>query len=588
MGKFSAQRTCPALLILVTFIVFLPALYSGYIYDDYRFIVDNPSMNESIDLKAVFLDPGTMDNQRVHDIYRPLRTLAFAIERRIGGQGPLLHHIVGILMHLINTCLVFRFITIILKPSCKENSAWFPALLGAALFALHPVQVESVAWISSRGDQLVVFFVMLCLINTLAGKSRHTALKASLTGLLCLLACLSKESGAITSAFIVLAGLCLKNRRNGGLLLHAAFALGTTILYLLLRSHVLGGLNDQIPHHGANVWSNCLYALFGLFYQVSLLFRPWFSNIDYQDGFFDSYSIVAITLLGLLYVVLVFLGMSSARKHPVACFAVLFTVLAQLPTSSIVFTLKSLVNDRYLYLPLVGVSLLSAAVMKNQLSKHGQAWSGRASKAVFAVFLVLLGCFSFSRCLDWRDGAHLWAATLETHSGSVKARLGLSNALYKQGKHKSALEKAIEGKNLSRPGSALKVNTRLAAARALIGLGRIKDAIQHLRIALKNIGTEGSKPVPVPQSRVLEICKSLWGFEMETGNYNGALDAACVLMNHEGKNAENLYLAGLALRSMGMIAEAVKTLEMGAEMEHCPPELHLVLEELRAGVYEQQ
>ncbi|MFH2000437.1 MAG: hypothetical protein ABIK28_12195, partial [Planctomycetota bacterium] len=152
------------MLLLATAATFSPSLTGTYVYDDLRFIEHNPFMEAPIDPVAPFIDPGTMESRPVRDIYRPLRTLVFRIEHALGNGRPQFHHLMGLVFHLINTMLVFllaKRVRLVSPGSARSDAA---ALLGAGVFALHPLQTETVAWISSRGDQLVVLFLLSTLI----------------------------------------------------------------------------------------------------------------------------------------------------------------------------------------------------------------------------------------------------------------------------------------------------------------------------------------------------------------------------------------------------------------------------------------
>ena len=81
------------LLLAIVLAAFTPSLFNEYVYDDYRFIEHNPFMDGPLDLAAVFLDHGTMEREPNRDIYRPLRTLCFYLEHRLGGGSPFLHHL---------------------------------------------------------------------------------------------------------------------------------------------------------------------------------------------------------------------------------------------------------------------------------------------------------------------------------------------------------------------------------------------------------------------------------------------------------------------------------------------------------------
>ncbi len=555
------------LLLLACAAAFAPALAGGYVYDDFRFIADNPFMEAPAPVTAVFTDPETMEDRPTRDIYRPLRTLLFQFEHRLGKGSPRVHHLAGILFHLVNTALAFLLIRTIVG---RNEPA---ALVGAGLFALHPVQVESVAWITSRGDQLVALFVLLALLNAL--RPGGGWFRQALAPALAFLACLSKESGAITGGLILLAALLTAPQRRRTLILHGVLALAAVVPYLYLRGQVLGGLSGQVAPHGGSTLTNVLYACFGLAYLTSLIFRPWFSNVDY-DGLFDRLPLPAVAAVGLAYLVLLFGAVFFYRRKPVPIFAVLFFVMALLPTSSLLFPLRSLVNDRYLYLAMAGAGLFLAWSAQG-LTNRWTAWKGRILTA-FAVLLGVLGFLTGIRCMDWKNQETLWAATLETNEGSVKARLSLAFVRFDRGDIDGALSLTEDAIAHARPGSWLSADAFHLAAKVLTRKGDRERAAEVLRSGLAQADAGGNGRLF--RHRIQEMAQNLWYFDFKAGRYEKALEDTVILLKYEGETQVNLYLKGHTLRFLGRGDEAEAVLRKGADMEGDCPEIHQALFEL--------
>lgn len=547
-------------LLLLTAAAYLPCLTGAFVYDDLRFIEHNPFMDGPFDGIRIFTDPGTMEALPTHDIYRPVRTLFFYAERYFGCGGTLLHHLVGLLIHLLNTWLVYRLILLIV-PDPR------PALMGAGLFALHPVQAESVAWISSRADQLVACFVLLTLIQVLRSRNRRYVL----TFLLTALACLSKESGVITGGFLLLAWLCFEAWRNRTVALHAVVSLGTAALYLVARAQVLSGLEGQVPLYGQGRVENFFTGLYSLGCQTTLLFTPWRMSVDYPGTYFDTLPlrvwIIGSVFLAVTLAVLLLLWKLRYRK---ALFGFLFTLVALLPTSSLVFPLRSLINDRYLYLAMAGVGTLAAAGLS--------PWPARRIRSAGIGLLLLLAVFTGLRCLEWRDGERLWRSTLSVHPDSVKARIGLSRFLFNDGQIGEALEQAQEAVAMTAPGSSMNADARLLAAQSLNRMGRPDAAAEQLRLALSEADTLGN--AHTFSHRLKTMSENLWSLEMKAGRYEAALSAAQIQVKYAGETAIGLVLQAQARRRMGGVKEAEAVLRRAAALDGDCAEVHLELAEL--------
>jgi tetratricopeptide (TPR) repeat protein len=136
-------------LVFVTLLAFLPALRAGFIWDDDIYVTENPLLTASNGLRRIWF---SLDSPSQ---YFPLTYTTFYLERRVWGLNPAGYHAVNLLLHAANALLVWRLLARLRLPG-----AW----LGAALFALHPVQVESVAWITERKNVLMGFFFLLSLL----------------------------------------------------------------------------------------------------------------------------------------------------------------------------------------------------------------------------------------------------------------------------------------------------------------------------------------------------------------------------------------------------------------------------------------
>ena len=137
------------MLVLLIFLAYYPALRGGFIWDDDAYVTENPLLTAPDGLKRIWF---SLDSPSQ---YFPLTYTTFRLERSFWGLNPAGYHLVNILLHAVNALLVWRLLRRLSVPG-----AW----LAAALFALHPVQVESVAWITERKNVLSLFFFLLALL----------------------------------------------------------------------------------------------------------------------------------------------------------------------------------------------------------------------------------------------------------------------------------------------------------------------------------------------------------------------------------------------------------------------------------------
>ena len=140
--------------LAITFVLFLPALQNGFTnWDDVLYVTSNPLL-KSLDadgLKAIFTTP-------VVSNYHPLTILSLALNYQFAELSPMSYHLTSVLLHVINTGLVFWFIWLL-----SSGNRWVSAIV-ALLFGIHPMHVESVAWISERKDLLYTLFYVAAMI----------------------------------------------------------------------------------------------------------------------------------------------------------------------------------------------------------------------------------------------------------------------------------------------------------------------------------------------------------------------------------------------------------------------------------------
>lgn len=143
-------------LLLVAFVVYSPSLSGDFVIDDIPFIRENPYIHDISNITRYFTKgvwENSVDEVNNEPLYRPMNLVPMLLNHAIWGNNPFGYHLFLLLLHLANTGLVYALIRKVVKGSAMA------AMIGAALFALHPARVESVAWISGGIDPLVAFFL---------------------------------------------------------------------------------------------------------------------------------------------------------------------------------------------------------------------------------------------------------------------------------------------------------------------------------------------------------------------------------------------------------------------------------------------
>ncbi|MBM4015741.1 MAG: hypothetical protein FJ293_12365 [Planctomycetes bacterium] len=426
---------------LLALLPHLRGLANGFVYDDFRFIAENPGVATLAAPADLLFDPARTAQPVDPDIWRPLRTAGFALQHALGGGAPWLFHA---------TSLALFALLVRLVAALWRRVAGFPAGVAAAaalLFGVHPIAVESVAWASSQGDLLAGCGVVAALLTA---RRRPLACLA-----LALLALLGKESALPLAA--ALAALWWRDRRaatagapdgpgatgrvDGRLAIAAALlTLGWLVLrqQLLARSFDLSG--DGLAQRSAPLFERLAESLRTLLFALRLMAWPWPLSIDHDAAtyrpaaFFSSGGLLLATAALAAAALVALLARDRercARLLPPLAFAALF----HLPTAGLLVALKSPTAERFLLLPLAGVVAAATWLAARAIDRRPDGAPPRPRLAAGLLLLVALplAAAAFVRTGQFRDDATLWRAELAHHPTSRQALLGLLHAASLQG-----------------------------------------------------------------------------------------------------------------------------------------------------------
>jgi Flp pilus assembly protein TadD len=501
-----------ALIVLVTIVAYLPAIRGGFIWDDDKYLTDNPTMRSVEGLREIWLNPDATVQ------YYPLTFTVFWIEHQLWGLNPLGYHVVNVLLHAVNAVLFW-----ILLKRLNVPGAWW----AAAVFALHPVHVMSVAWITELKNVLSGVFFLLALLAYLRFSDSGQKSSYGLALGLYVAALLSKTATSILPVAIVLILWWKRGRVErkylAPILPFLALAIGFGAFTLWLEKFEKGAFGwefavpfpERLLVAGRSFW----FCLGKLVWPVRLTFiyPRWEMNPANVDSYLFLFGAVAV-LVALWWM------RSRIGRAPFAALLYFALAFPSLVLVQVLYMMRySFVSDHWQYLGSLGVIALVVGALVLWVERSGEA-ARRMAPVVGVVVLTFLGGLTWRQGYIYRDVETLWRDTLAKNPKAVMAHNNLGNLLMLQGNAAEAVEHYEQALRYQPDFAEAHYNLGFALAHA----GQTEAAIQEFERALR-------------------------------------------LKPDEAKTHYNL---GAALMRMGRLAEAINQFESAVRIKPGYPEAH--------------
>ena len=451
-----------AAVLIGALLTFASTFTFGWVYDDPPQIPQNPNLEWSrfgfLVTHQLWASVAGMEGR----FYRPLLTFWFLINKSLFGLNPHYFHVTTVLAHVAATALAF----FVARTLLKDAGA---ALFAAAIFAVHPLQVESASWISSVNDSLAA---ALCFASFLTYRKARTAARNpavwwALAGILFFLALLTKEVSILLPGIILVdlvlvylvpadplpvnplplnrssesrsAAQATSSQHSSNSVAIAAIATygAVAVLWLTLRSWALGGtaaISSSLP------WSTTLLSapkvvLFNLYRAV----LPVGLSPHYDFRLIESPgSQFLLTLLALL--ALAALAVLAATRDPRLWVAFAWLIFPMLPTLNLRWMNEDdFIHDRYLYMSMLGVALLAASAYARIRDWIKTKWPAmQLFRPLAACVVVILAFASAIQSEYWATDVTLFARAVDRAPDNEWAQLNYGSALSARGKFAEA------------------------------------------------------------------------------------------------------------------------------------------------------
>ncbi len=546
-GMFAGRGlvlTCAAL-SLVVFLVFSPALRNNFIhYDDADYVTDNPHVKAGLTVAGVAWAFTTGHAANWH----PLTWISHMADCELYGLKPWGHHLTNILLHSLSTVLLFLALR-------RMTGANWRSLIVALVFGLHPLRVESVAWLAERKDVLSTFFWMLTMLAYLRyvreSKARSPKSKVFYgLALLCFACGLMSKPMLVTLPFVLLLldwwplqRICdlqgEKTARPGSIspgraalekLPFLALAMGSSVVTFLVqqRGDVMSVDVSLILRLENAMVSYCRY-LGKLFWPLDLaVFYP--HPLHWPAG--------VIAMCGLILLVISGFAFALRKSRPYFAVGWCWFLGTLVPAIGLVQVGSQSMADRYSYVPTIGIIFIFVWGGFEFLKRVPRA----KSVAVAALSAGIIGCiFLTTRQIGyWQDSETLFRHALAVTTNNPVALLNLGEAVSGRGQAEEALAYYREALRIQ-PGYFEAMNN---IGVQLIKLQRVGEAIPVLKDALK------AQDAPIAHNNLGQALS-------DAGDYDAAIEQfrAALKLRPDYPNAQANW--GLALAGKRQVDEAI-------------------------------
>jgi Flp pilus assembly protein TadD len=556
--KTELSRRGPALIALTlcsfTLIAYWPVQDNEFLlWDDYSYIVENQHVSKDLDLEGVLWAFTSSHSGNWH----PLTWLSHMMDAELFGLNPAGHHWTNLILHISNALLLFYTLR------AMTGSLWRSALT-ATLFSLHPVHVESVAWVSERKDVLSTLFWMLSLLAYL-GYAKRRDLKGYVLALL-FFACGLMSKPIVTLPFVLLLldywplaryrELLEKGKGPLRILLHLCmekipfFVLSgcsSLLTFFVQKESGAVALSSALPLDArlSNAVISYVRYMANMFWPVDLsAFYP-FPTAPWPFYLVGS-ALVLLTALTVMVII---------SRQPYLSVGWFWYVGTLFPVIGLVQVGSQAMADRYTYIPHIGVLIALVWSVSEILCRRP-----RGIPYIFALcglLILLLGVSTHRELGYWKDTASLFSRAIHVTRNNHRAHFLMGEALSRQGRMDEAVRHYSEAVRIA-PGEPLFLN---GLAVAQLTLGRHEEAILLLHEAIRI------------RPGFAEAMANLGSTLRRQGDRDGA-----ILYLRKALQIKSIpeahHLLGLVLSEQGKLEEAISHYRQALDSKPDNPKIH--------------
>lgn len=529
-------------------------------WDDPNYVTENVHVRSGLSARGIVWALTSTEFANWH----PVTWLSHMLDVSLFGLSPWGHHLTSLLLHLANTLLLFFALR-------RLTGARWRSLAVAALFALHPLHVESVAWVSERKDVLSTAFWFAALWAFARYAERPSRARYALVTLLFGLGLMAKPMlVSLPLTLLLLDAWPLRRAGEGKLsqwrplvvekLPWFAMSLAASVMTWLAQRHYGAVVDSQLPSRFAG-------AVLG--YSGYLEKTLWPAGLAAFYPHRPHPPVVEVAVKAGVLLLLTAAAWWARRQRPALLVGWLWYLVTLVPVIGLVRVGQQQMADRYTYVPLVGVFVMLAWAAGDQGTRWSRHAAGRVAVGVAAVVVaVALALGTSVQVQSWRDGVTLWERSLALGGNSPVSQNNLAVALEKAGRIEEAAAHYRE---------AIRLEPRHIRAHFNLGnlrfqQGRYAEAIPPFEQALR-LDPDDEQTRRVLATTHFNIANSLW----RQANRDEAVREYRAAIRYRPEDAGFERALGMVLLEQGRHEEAAAALVRSVELDPTNADTHGVL-----------
>jgi len=566
-------------LVLATFVAYEPVRRNGFInYDDDKYVTENPQVQAGLTRRSVVWAFTTSHMGNWH----PLTWLSHMLDCELFGLNPFWHHLTSLVFHMVNSLMLFWLLR-------RMTGAVWPSAFVAAAFALHPLHVESVAWVAERKDVLSAFFWLLTIWAYLRYVEHRRIARYMPIVVFFSLGLLAKPM-VVTLPFVLLLldywplGRFQQARFGGEEVLQAGCrmsrvcsllvekiplfvlaAISSVITFVVQQSTGAMDLGEGFPIRVRI--SNALVSYIG--YISKVLYPSRLAVLYPHPG--QSLALWRIIVAVLILVCVSGCVVYLARRRRYLAVGWLWYLGALVPVIGLVQVGAQGMADRYTYLPSIGIFIMIAWGAAGICARwrYGKIVLGVAAGVVLAVLVMC----TRKQVGYWESNAAIFGHALAMTENNFIMHSSYGGMLFEEGRFDEALAHFNE---------AQRINPDYSDARRNVGIVLFKQGKIDEAIAVFSDVLDGKGDWPTAYNYLGLAYAQKGELDLAVSNYNAALQL-------KPDYVDALKNLGIALKEQGKTDEALEKWTKALELEPDNPEVHynMGVVSLERGDYDQ-